>query len=113
MKNIHKLLDKNQLSAVELFKEKVCQKYDIVNIIVFGSITQRKTEEGSDLDILVITKKMLGHRDRHEIQNIATKINWRYDTNISATIVDEYNWEQGLYSLMLIRDEVLRDGVSV
>jgi predicted nucleotidyltransferase len=113
MKNIQKLLDKNQLSAVELFKDKVSQEYDIANIIVYGSTTQRKTEEGSDLDILVVTKKMLAHRDRHEIQNIATKINWHYDTNISATIVDEYNWEQGLYSLMLIKDEVLRNGVSV
>ncbi len=113
MKEINKVLNKNQLKVVDIFKKKINQKYDIANIIIFGSTVKGGDEEGSDLDILVVTKPKLSHQDRHEIQKAATKLNWQYDTNISTIIVDEYNWEKGPYSLMLIKEEVLRDGVTV
>ncbi len=41
------------------------------------------------------------------------EINWEFDTNISLTIVDRENWEHGLYSLLLIKDEIVRDGVAI
>ena len=113
MKDINEVLNKNQLDVVDIFKKNISRKYEIASIIIFGSTVRGEGGEGSDLDILVVTKTKLSHQDRHEIQKEATKLNWQYDTNISTIIVDEYNWEKGLYSLMLIKEEVLRDGVTV
>lgn len=112
-KTLVNILSENQLQALELLKERLSQKYDLDNIIVFGSTARGEAEETSDLDILIITKRQLSHQERHGVYEIATMINWDYDTNISTTIADKYNWDQGVYSIMLIKDEVLRDGVVV
>jgi len=108
-----KNLNDNQLKAIETFITRVKQKYTLAEAIAFGSAISGRAEEGSDLDILVVTEYKLNHRDRHCIQNISTETNWEFDTNISPTIVDRENWEHGMYSLLLIKDEVDRDGVSI
>lgn len=108
-----KTLSKNQALAVEAFVKRVKQKTKLTRVIVFGSAVLGKAEEGSDLDILVVTEDIINHRERHLIHNISTEINWEYDTNISATVVDRENWEHGLYSLLLIKDEIASDGVIV
>jgi predicted nucleotidyltransferase len=108
-----KHLNNNQACAVEAFIKRVKQKTKLDKAIVFGSAVTGKAEVGSDLDIFIVTENQLSHRERHSIQNISTEINWEFDTNISATIVDRENWEHGLYSLLLIKDEIIRDGVEV
>ncbi|MEW5785234.1 MAG: nucleotidyltransferase domain-containing protein [Bacillota bacterium] len=106
-------LDRNQKKALERFKERVKQLYNINSVTIFGSTSRGEAEEGSDLDVLLVTTEQLSHRERHVVYNIVTEINWEFDTNISVTVVDKYNWEQGIYSIMLIKEEVERDGVVV
>ncbi len=113
MKNKSLALSNNQKKALHYFKEKVTQKYNVTSVIVFGSTSRGEAEEGSDLDVLLVTNEQLSHRERHVVYNIATEINWEFDTNISVTVVDDYNWEQGIYSIMRIKEEVQRDGVVV
>lgn len=114
MKEIGMLkLSNCQLSALRLLNERVSIQHDIVSMTIFGSAARGTAEEGSDLDVLVVTKQQLSHRARHGIYHIVTEINWEFDTNISVTVVDEYNWEQGIYSVMPIKEEVQRDGVVV
>lgn len=108
-----KNLNDNQLIAVEAFIARVKQKYILTEAIAFGSAVLGRAEEGSDLDILIVTENKLNHRDRHSIQNMSTETNWEYDTNISPTIVDKDNWEHGMYSILLIKDEVYRYGVTL
>jgi predicted nucleotidyltransferase len=104
-------LDHNQLKALALLKERVSRQYNIVSMTIFGSTARGVAEEGSDLDVLMVTKNQLSHQERHDIYTIATEVDWEFDTNISVTIVDEQNWESGFYSILPIKDEVLRDGV--
>ncbi len=108
-----KHLNDNQLRAIETLITRVKLKYALVEAIAFGSAVLGKAEEGSDLDILIVTENKLSHRDRHHIQNISTEINWEHDTNLSPTVVDRENWEHGSYSLLLIKDEIVKDGVAV
>jgi predicted nucleotidyltransferase len=92
-----KHLNNNQACAVEAFIKRVKQKTKLDKAIVFGSAVTGKAEVGSDLDIFIVTENQLSHRKRHSIQNISTEI----------------NWEHVLYSLLLIKDEITRDGVEV
>ena len=113
MKGKAKYLTTEQLKALELFKKRVSDLYSISSVIVFGSAARGEAEEDSDLDVLLITKKQLAHKERHDVYNIATKLNWEFDTNISVTIVDKSSWEHGLYSIMQIKEEVQQDGVAI
>lgn len=106
-------LSNHQLNALKLLNERVSNQYSIVSMTIFGSTARGTAEEGSDLDVLVVTKQQLSHRERHGIYHIATQINWEFDTNISVTVVDDYSWDQGVYSVMPIKEEVQRDGVVV
>ena len=42
------------------FKKKAGEKFEIDKMILFGSQTTGKTREGSDIDLIVVSKKMTG-----------------------------------------------------
>ena len=105
------VLSSSQSKAIEELKDRASKRFSIKQIIVFGSVARGEAEEGSDLDVLLVTNNQLSHRERHEIYNQATEIDWKYDTNISVTIVDEYNWQQGCYSVLPIKTEIQQDGI--
>lgn len=113
MKNKYIILSKNQQEALDLLKKSVVDVYSITNIVIFGSTARGEAEDGSDLDVLLVTTNQLSHRERHAVYAMTTKINWQFDTNISVTIVDEQNWECGFYSVLPIKEEVQRDGVPL
>jgi hypothetical protein len=41
-----------------------------------------------------------------------TEINLEFNTDISLLIVDKYSWDNGMYSIMSIKNEVEQDGVK-
>ena len=105
------VLSSSQSKAIEELKDRASKRFLIKQVIVFGSVARGEAEEGSDLDVLLVTNNQLSHRERHEIYNLATETDWKYDTNISVTIVDEYNWQQGCYSILPIKTEIQQDGI--
>ena len=102
----------NQKNALQALKKQLIVKYPVEDFIIFGSVARGEDEEGSDLDVLVLTSEPISHRKKHIIYGIVTDINLVYDTNISILILDKPGWEHGIYSVLSIKDNVKRDGVS-
>ena len=91
-------------------KESLISTYPVVRLILFGSAVRGEMDEESDVDVLVLTEKPLTWKERDAIYDRVFKTNLRYDTNISVLVVDLHNWEEGLISVMPIREEVQREG---
>ena len=100
-----------QEQALTELKKKIKQKYEIEKTLIFGSVVRDEADKESDLDFLVLTKDKLSHKQKHVIYGIATEINLEYETNISVLIIEKYSWENGIYSVLAIKEEVDRDGV--
>jgi len=107
-------LSSNQQLALEALKNKLSKEnYPIEEYIIFGSVARGEAEEGSDLDLLALTSLPISHRFKHDIYGIVTEINLKYDTNLSILLIDKPSWNNGVYSILSIKDEIKRDGVRV
>ena len=114
MKNLnHIKLTLKQVQALRELKQKLAGSFDIVEMIIFGSVARGESDNESDLDILIVTKSPLKRTIRHRITDIACEINLQFDTNLSTLVVDKEAWQTGLYSILPIHQEILTDGVSL
>ncbi|HAR46158.1 MAG: hypothetical protein A2X56_10700 [Nitrospirae bacterium GWC2_57_13] len=106
-------LTQDQQDALSDLRLRLSGKFDILSITLFGSAARGEAEEGSDLDLLVITSRPLPRAVRHQITDIVFEINLKFGTNFSTLVVDRESWDSGLYSVLPLRDEIVREGVPV
>lgn len=52
------------------------------------------------------------HKERYDIYAIVTNINLSFDTDTSVLVVCQESWGNGLHSILPIKEEVNRDGVT-
>ncbi|MGQ9631707.1 MAG: nucleotidyltransferase family protein [bacterium] len=81
--------------------------------MIFGSAARGEAEEGSDLDLLVLTGKKASYRMRNSMPDIVFEVNLKYGTNISIVVVDSKLWHNGIMALTPLYAEVQRDGIPL
>ena len=114
MKTLDQLgLTENQQRALADIRERLSGSFAIVAMTLYGSAARAETDEESDIDLLIVTATMLPRPVRHQITDIVFEINLRFDTNFSTLVVDRDSWESGLFSVLPLRDEIIREGVPV
>ena len=89
------------------------KKFDIISIILFGSIVRFESNPDSDVDLLIITKILFSRFERHKITDLVFEINLKYNTNFSTLVIDMESWESGPISVLPIHNEILKDGIAV
>jgi len=102
-----------QRQALAEIRERLSGAFGIQAINLFGSISRGETDEESDIDLLLVTRTPLQRTVRHQITDIVCEVNLKYDTNFSTLVVDRTSWESGIFSILPLREEILRDGVAL
>jgi predicted nucleotidyltransferase len=110
---MNEFLSEIEAEALEELKGRLFEKFEIEGLMLYGSAVRGESDEESDIDVLVVTKKPLTRTQRHEITDIAFEVNLRYGTNLSTLVVDRAAWESGLLSIMPLRDEILKEGIPL
>ena len=112
MKTLNQInLTPAQNKALSELKKKLERDFEIINIAIFGSVVREEADRESDLDLLIITKNPLQRTLRHQITDLVCEVNLKFATNISTLVVDQAAWQLGLYSVLPIHDEILKEGV--
>ncbi len=106
-------LTKEQLQALEELRRILLHRFEVEEIILFGSHVQDRADEESDLDLLILTSRPFTRTRRHKITDVVFEVNLKHSTNISTLVVDRQAWESGPYSVMPIRDEIMETGVRL
>lgn len=113
MKHLNEIsLSQNQSQALTELQQRLAGTFDIETLVLYGSVARGEADEESDLDVLIVTAKPLPRPIRHRITDLVFDINLQYDTNISTLVIDQASWETG-GPLLLLREEILRDGVPL
>lgn len=112
-KNKKSFLSSIQNQAITELKQLLFEKFNIVNIILFGSTVHSESSSESDIDILIITPKPFSRVERHKITDLVFEINLVHDTNFSTLVIDNDSWENGPISILPIHDEIVRNGVEI
>lgn len=100
-----------QERALKALRERLFAEFELVDLILFGSVVRGEADAESDIDLLVMTPQPLARRARHEITDVVFEVNLRYDTNFSTLVVDRESWTSGVFSVLPLHEEVLREGV--
>lgn len=84
-----------------------------VKFKLFGSKASGTFDEESDLDLLIMLPCSVSSEIRRQIVHKISDINFAYETNISALIVSEEEWQSAPLSLLPIHAFVEEEGVSL
>lgn len=114
MKSIDELpLMISERNALSELKKRLMESFDIKSITLFGSVSRSESDNTSDIDLLILTSHPIEKLKRHEITDIVFEINLKFNTNFSTLVLDENNWENGPYSVLSIKQEIIQDGVPL
>ena len=80
---------------------------------LFGSKVKGIADEESDLDLLIELPCKITKDIRKRIIHKIFDLNLTFDTNISALIMSEHEWEKPPYSLLPIYAYIQEEGVSI
>ena len=105
--------DVNQSLAFDELKKNLLKLFPITTIILYGSYARREQDGESDIDLLIVTERVLLRHERNTITDIVFEINLKYDTNFSTLVVDNDSWESGYFTVLPIKQEILKDGVKL
>jgi len=112
MKSLQQInINEIQRTALEELNRILYASLQVDHIHLYGSYAREEADSESDIDLLIITRFRLDRKTRHQITDIVFEINLRYGTNISTLVVDRESWNNGLFSILPLRDEILREGV--
>jgi len=113
MKRNHTGLNPIQKKAAAEIESGLISRFNVDSVILFGSYAREKADPESDVDLLVVTKTPIDRKSRHEITDFVFEINLKYDTNFSTLVVDKESWNDGLYSILPIKETIDREGVAL
>lgn len=99
--------------ALSELRQRLTGMFGIQTMSLFGSFARGEADEESDIDLLIITEQPLRRTVRHEITAIVFDVNLKYDTNFSTLVIDRLAWEEGLISVLPLRDEILKEGIPL
>ena len=102
-----------QKKALKEIRKRLLNIFDIKELKIFGSAVRSESDEESDIDLFILTKKALSRFERHKITDVVFEINLLHSTNFSTLVIDIDSWEKGPVSVLPLHDEILENGVSV
>jgi len=106
-------LARNQYQALGELHRRLFAEFDVEAVILYGSVARGEADEESDLDLLIMTAQRLTRTARHEITDMVFEVNLLYGTNFSTLVVDRNSWEVGVFSVLPLREEILKDGIRL
>ena len=104
----------NQAQALDELRQRLFSEFEIEALIAYGSIVRGEAGEESDFDLLVLTPRPFSSRfARHAITDVVFEVNLRHDTNFSTLVVDRKAWDTGIFTVLPLREDILRDGIRL
>lgn len=113
MKHALKIFSKKQKDALEKLRSILFADFPVNKIIIYGSAARNELSSESDIDLLIITGNPINREERHKITDMVFEINLEFGTNYSTLVVDEDSWDNGLYSVLPLKEEITNEGIVI
>lgn len=99
--------EKAILKAAKLLKD----DFPVEKVILFGSKARGDDEEGSDIDLMLLTSRPIHWKERERIISALFDIEIEFDVVISILGTTVSEWNEGRFSSFPIRDHIYREGI--
>jgi len=106
-------ISKNDSTSIKIASKRLKQILPIEKIILFGSKARGDDDDESDIDLLLLTKRIITWNERKAIIDSLYDIQLDYEVIISPFVVPSKEWYEGTFSVLPIYNEVLHDGALI
>jgi predicted nucleotidyltransferase len=106
-------LRRNEKEAIREATRILKERFPVKEVILFGSKVRGDDDEESDIDLMLITTRPIEWRERKEVIHDLFAIELANDVVISILDVTVSDWETGIFTVFPIREEIVREGVTV
>jgi len=103
----------NQTQALNELQRLLRSQFEIVDLVLYGSVARSEADEESEIDTLVLTARPFTRFERHKITDMTFEINLQYNTNFSTMVIDNESWERGIISVLPLHDFILNEGIQL
>lgn len=98
--------------AIQAAARSVRAQFPVAELILFGSKAEGRDDPESDIDLLVLTTRGLSWQERGALMDSLYSIQLEYEVVISPLVVPIKEWQEGLYSVLPLHDEIGRHGIA-
>ncbi len=106
-------LETNEKAAIQEATRILKAEFPVEDVILFGSKARNESDPESDIDLLLLTKRPLDWKERHEIVDTLFDVEMKHDVVISIIINTLHDWNDGICTALPIHDEINREGVAM
>jgi len=104
---------KNENEAIEAAIRMLKIEFSVVKVILFGSKARGDHDEHSDIDLLVISSKLLHWKEEKAIIGALFDIGMEYNVIFSPLFTSVDEWKNGIFTEFPVYQEISRDGAVV
>ena len=104
---------KNERKAIESAVSALKAQFPVEKVILFGSKVRGTYDKYSDIDLLVITSRVLNWKEEKAVSGMLFDIGLKYDVIFSPLFVFVGEWEGDLFTSFPIYQEIIKDGAVV
>ncbi|MEE8428785.1 MAG: nucleotidyltransferase domain-containing protein [Gammaproteobacteria bacterium] len=95
----HIALEDKDRRAIAATVRLLQQRFPVERVILYGSKARGTDDEESDIDLLVLTSRELGWRERGAVTDALFDIEMDHGVVISALVISERQWSTGRYAV--------------
>lgn len=106
------MLTKDEKKAIKNLKNKISNKYTLVDFILYGSKASGRDTEESDIDIMVEVEEE-GRDFRWDIYTMAAEINIAFGCVISPVVFSKKEIEEGPMDESPIYKRIVTEGIRI
>lgn len=88
-------------------------RFSAARVMLYGSKANGTDDVESDIDLLVLTSRDLGWKERGAMTDALFDIGMAHGVVISPLVVSAAEWERGRFSVLPIHDVIAGSGVPV
>lgn len=105
-------LTQSDRRAIERAADILRERFQISQVVLYGSKARGDDQVGSDIDLLVLTAGPASYRLKEEMTLALYPLELELGVAISLLVMPQSKWDHGLCTTMPIHAEVQRDGVA-
>jgi uncharacterized protein len=106
-------IGKKEKEAIEAAAQLLKQRFNVENVILFGSKARGDADAYSDIDLLLISPQELHWKEEKEIVDALFDIGMEYDVIFSPLFTSSEEWEKGMFRSFPIYKEITKEGALV
>lgn len=103
----------NEREAIDAAVRMLRSQFSIDKVILFGSKARGDYDEHSDIDLFVVTSRLLHWKEEKAIVGVLFDIGMEYNVIFSPLFASVDEWENGIFTEFPVYQEISRDGAVV